>query len=216
VGYLVFGIWLGLKHNNSEALSASLFYMMQEMIVMAGLFLCVGLIERRAGSDDLHKIGGLLPRAPWLAALTMLLILAMAGVPPLPGFVGKVLFIREGVEAQAWIGTSAYLFASVVTLIVSLRMWARAFWCPARLADIGDLPDGAEVTTGPSERLGYSGICILACGLIACMIAAEPLLQMIGEGTQMLLEPAGYVETVLGPGAWPGTEPSHVALEAAP
>jgi len=53
VGYMVFGIAL----MTTAGLAGALYYMVQHMVVKSSLFLCCGVMEHHAGSDDLDRLG---------------------------------------------------------------------------------------------------------------------------------------------------------------
>ena len=138
VGYLVFGV-LMLR---DASFGATLHYMTQEMLVMGGLFLACGLVERVAGTDDLQELGGLYRRSPLLAGVVFVLLMSLAGIPPLSGFFGKALLVREGLASAHWWLVGATLFTAVVTIMAALRIWCHGFWMPARRACAP--PEGAE------------------------------------------------------------------------
>ncbi len=197
VGYLLFGI--ALMRDGSFA--AVLFYMTQEMLVIAGLFLCCGLMEEHAGSADLRNLGGLARRTPLLGSLFLLLGLAIVGIPPLPGFHGKALLVREGIAAgtlEAWILVGATLATAVLTLLAVLRVWCTAFWSPLKGPALA-LPSGAE--PGPPQRFpsAYAGVCLVVVLAVAYGVLAEPMLQWTMQATAGLSTPVGYVDGVLGP-----------------
>ena len=70
------------------------------MLAKALIFILGGAIISIAGTDKLRDINGLIRYRPLLGWLFFLSALAFAGVPPLSGFVGKVLILQGGVEEE--------------------------------------------------------------------------------------------------------------------
>ena len=215
VGYLVFGIAL----MRPMAFASTLHYMGQEMIVMAGLMLCCGMIEKRAGSIRLDELGGLAKSMPGVSVMFFLLMIGLIGVPPLAGFYGKALLIREGVDASAWWLVGATVFTAVLTLVAMLRIWVRAFWGDACAPGIV-VPEGAEAGPIPRDALAMTGIGLTVLVSTAYGLAAEPTLAWSTLATRELDDPQAYMIAVLGEQAMtperPGTSPQEtVAMERA-
>ncbi|MGV7473674.1 proton-conducting transporter transmembrane domain-containing protein, partial [Mycobacterium kansasii] len=55
IGYMIFGIGLATE----AGISGAVFYVAHHITIQTALFLVVGLIERRAGSTALLRLGGL-------------------------------------------------------------------------------------------------------------------------------------------------------------
>ena len=87
IGYMIFGVALG----SVEGLSGAIFYAVHHILVQTSLFLVVGLVERQAGSANLRRLGSLLYTAPVIAVLYLIPALNLGGIPPLSGFLGKVM-----------------------------------------------------------------------------------------------------------------------------
>ncbi|MFF8959188.1 Na+/H+ antiporter subunit D [Streptomyces sp. NPDC014894] len=127
IGYMVFGIGLGSR----AGIGGAIVYVVHHITVQTALFLVAGLIERRAGTTELTRVGGLARAAPALAALFFLPALNLAGIPPMSGFIGKLQLLRAGVaDADAWAYTlvAAATLTSLITLYVMAKVWNLAFW----------------------------------------------------------------------------------------
>jgi NADH-quinone oxidoreductase subunit M len=62
-------------------------------VIIAALFLVVGMIEQRAGTRLRGELQGLASTAPLFAALFLVVSLAALGLPGLNGFVGEFLIM---------------------------------------------------------------------------------------------------------------------------
>ncbi len=208
IGYLA----LGAAMMTATALQGVVFYMVQHMVVMAGLFLCCGLIERIGGTDDLRRLGGLQRKAPWLSAMFLLLSLSLAGVPPLSGFYGKLLIFREGFALSSGgfgVLVGAGLITSLLTLLALGRVWVMAFWSPSPHGPVVEssagtvLPEAPQAAQQRGVGWAYLGSVLLAAGALAIAATAQLGLESAGRATAELNHPKTYVERVLGPGTWP-------------
>ena len=74
-----------------ESVRAATFHLFNHAMFKGALFLLVGIIEHQAGTRDRRELTGLLPRLPVTGTLIGIAALAMAGVPPLNGFLSKEL-----------------------------------------------------------------------------------------------------------------------------
>ena len=103
-GYML----MALSVWTSTALSALVFYLVTYLFMNLAAFLVAGIVIRAAGSSDLASLKGLGYRSPWLAAAFAVAMLSLTGIPPMVGFLGKlVLFesvIRQGFVWFAVIG----------------------------------------------------------------------------------------------------------------
>ena len=127
IGYMVFGIGLATR----EAYGGAIFYVAHHITVQTTLFLVAGLIERRGGTNELTRLGGLARAAPLLAVLFFVPAMNFAGIPPLSGFVGKLGLMRAGVAdggVMAWILVAGATVTSLLTLYVMAKIWNLAFW----------------------------------------------------------------------------------------
>ncbi len=135
IGFMVFGIALAGR----GSIAGAIVYVAHHITVQTTLFLVAGLIERRDGTTELTRLGGLAKTAPLLAVLFFVPAMNLAGIPPLSGFIGKLGLMRAGVAdggGWAWALVAGSAATSLLTLYVMAKVWNLAFW--------RDAPPGAE------------------------------------------------------------------------
>ena len=186
VGYMVFG----LSMMTTAGLAGALYYMVQHMVVKSSLFLCCGVMEHHAGSDDLDRLGGLLKRDRFLGIAFFVAAMSLVGLPPLSGFFGKLVLVREGWTDHWWLSVVA-LLTGALTLVSMLKIWTRGFWLapvaaaePAPAAGSGDL------------RGAYIGIGFLVAVAVLMGLAAEPIYDIAFHAGEQLTDPSAYIRAV--------------------
>ena len=124
------------------------------------------------GTDALEGYRGLSRRSPLLAAVLFLGLLSLAGVPPLAGFVGKLLVLLAGVDShRLWlvaIGAVNVAISLYYYLTVVKRMY---FDAPSTSAPIRVTPLTTVV------------LALLALGILAVGIVQEPFAALAASAT---------------------------------
>jgi multicomponent Na+:H+ antiporter subunit D len=188
VGYLVLplGIW------TQAAVAAGLFYLLQYVAVKGALLLVAAAVERLEGTDDLGLLGGLMRTRFWLGIAFLLPALALAGLPPTSGFVGKFLLVRAAFEVQAyWVGGTA-IAVSLLTLLSMIKIFNGAFWGERPDADS---PAGRPLTTVRTRVMVGLPLAIGAATIIFG-IGGSGLLGLVGRAADVLVDPAAYLAAV--------------------
>lgn len=126
VGIIFSGLGLALLYRGMAmdalaalALAAALYHCLNHAQFKSLLFLATGSVLHATGQRSLGKLGGLIHRMPWVAGLALVGTLAMAGLPPLNGFVSE------------WLVLQSFLFTptlphALVNMLVPLGMAAFA------------------------------------------------------------------------------------------
>ncbi len=202
VGYMIFGLAIA----TSQALGATVYYIIHHIIVQTTLFLAVGLIERRAGSTSILRVKGLMKIAPILAVLYFVPAINLGGLPPLSGFIGKVALF----EAAAEVGTPIMfvliiggIVTSLLTLYALMRAWNLSFWreeedsseTEARIAHL----EGAPAAEEQVARRVIPRIMTLATGgmvavTLTLTVFAGPIYALCANIGESLMQPITLVE----------------------
>jgi NADH-quinone oxidoreductase subunit N len=94
-------IFLGFASGSPEGRQAALFYTIIYAIMAAGAFGIVILMSRRGfEADELDDLKGLNQRSGWFAAMMLVLMFSMIGVPPFVGFFAKLNIITALLDAN--------------------------------------------------------------------------------------------------------------------
>ncbi|MEU7570737.1 Na+/H+ antiporter subunit D [Micromonospora sp. NPDC049240] len=188
IGYMIFGVAL----SSVAGLSGAIFYVVHHITVQTTLFLVAGLVEERAGSTDLRRLGGLARVTPVVAVLFFVPAMNLAGVPPFSGFLGKLGLLQAGVAAGGALPAvlvGAGTLTSLLTLYVASRVWNIAFWRAPRLA-----------TTTPDARLPALMVgataALVGLGVLLTLVAG-PLFQVTADAAADLRQRTPYVRAVL-------------------
>ena len=127
VGYMVLGIGTG----NPIGIAGGLFHMLNNVIYKQGLFLAGGAVEKRVGTSDLDKLGGLARIMPITFLTCLIAALSISGIPPFNGFVSKWMIYQgviemgtgQGLGARLWIlWLIAAMFGSALTLASFMKL----------------------------------------------------------------------------------------------
>ncbi|QDU33798.1 Na(+)/H(+) antiporter subunit D [Poriferisphaera corsica] len=192
VGYMVFGLAI----MTGWALAGCIFYMIQHMVVKCSLFLCCGIMEKHAGTDDLDKLGGLLKRDTKLAVLFFVAAMSLVGLPPLSGFFGKMVIIWEGWNNNLWWLSIIGLATGALTLLSMLKIWSYGFWNPTP----AKYPHQTNAKTViASSRSGYLGISMLVVLALFLGFGAGPIYKLADRAGNQLVNPEYYINAVLPP-----------------
>ncbi len=95
VGYMVLGIGTG----SPVGIAGALFHMFNNTIYKSSLFMAGGEVERRTGTSDLSRLGGLAKVMPGVFVAFLIASLSISGVPPFNGFASKWLLYRGVIGA---------------------------------------------------------------------------------------------------------------------
>jgi multicomponent K+:H+ antiporter subunit A len=96
------------------AVSAAVFHILNHAIFKAALFMSAGIVDHETHTRDIRKLGGLFAVMPVCATLALVAAAAMAGIPPLNGFISKEMML-EAAEATSAV-TQNQLVAVLATL----------------------------------------------------------------------------------------------------
>ncbi|MEL6188309.1 MAG: proton-conducting transporter membrane subunit, partial [Myxococcota bacterium] len=124
VGFMLLGLGTGTE----AALSAAIFYLLSDMLVVTALLLLGGEVERITGKVRLADMGGLYRREPLLALAFLAVAFSVAGFPPFVGFWGKLALFDAAVGAGNWGGVLAALVGSALALMAIAQAWSLGLW----------------------------------------------------------------------------------------
>ena len=116
-------IVVGIFTLSIVGIEGALFQMVSHGLVIAALFLCVGVLLSRGQSRMLDQLGGLAARMPVFATFLMLFVLANVGLPGTSGFVGEVLVLAGAIKVNFWVAllTGTGMILSVAYMLVLTR-----------------------------------------------------------------------------------------------
>jgi len=195
VGYMLMGLGLFTP----LGLAGAVFYVVHHIIGKTALFLVSGVVRRRCGTPVLKEQGGLYQDAPALAVLFLLPALSLAGLPPLSGFVAKLVLVQAGLASEQYAIVGVALGVSLLTLLVMMKIWSEAFWKPLPEASRAALQGAGPPRGGAAaRRVMMAPIAVLAALTVGIGLAAEPVFVLALRAAEQLLDPALYVQAVLG------------------
>jgi multicomponent Na+:H+ antiporter subunit D len=193
IGYMI----LGLGIYSTLAIAGAIFFMVHNIIAKTNLFLVSGAAYRLRGSYDLKEIGGLYRDHPRLALLFMTSAMALAGIPPLSGFLGKLTLVRAGLEAEQYAIVAVALGVSLLTLFSMTKIWGEAFWKPAPQPAAVIAEGGGSQVWGPWP-LQVLPIAALAALNVLLGVWGESFLALSHAAARQLIDPREYIHAVLG------------------
>jgi NADH-quinone oxidoreductase subunit N len=159
---LMSGTVAGKPDASAAAYGASLFYMLTYVLTTLASFGIVLLLSRQGFEcEHIDDLKGLNRRSPWHAAIVLLLMFSLAGIPPLVGFYAKLAVL------QALVG-AGHVTLAVIAVVFSL---IGAFYY-LRVVKVVyfDEPaaDAAPMVASAGQRavLSVNGLLILVLGIV--------------------------------------------------
>jgi multicomponent K+:H+ antiporter subunit D len=175
---------------SAQAVSAALFYVLHSTLATAALFLLAGSIAAQRGAA-----GDRLQRAPrmaqhWrLGALFLFAAAAFVGVPPLSGFVVKVMLLQASFGGLPGAAIWAVLLGTTLLALLALtRAGITLFWS-ARRATVP--------LAGNRTALATGAIVVLLAVLAGLSALGGPIKAATDAAAAQLSAPRSYIDNVL-------------------
>lgn len=184
VGFILVAIGWGTP----LALASAIVYVFNHSLIKAALLMLAGAVASRAPvkSAAFQNVVGVGKSMPYAGALFLLGGLALAGIPPLNGFISKMTLFQSGFEAQAYFSMALIGFASLFTLIYVGRAFQKIWWEP--------MEPGSEPKPTGDSLLAPS---LLIGGCLFLGLWGEPLLRLAIAVATWLGDAQGYIQAVL-------------------
>jgi formate hydrogenlyase subunit 3/multisubunit Na+/H+ antiporter MnhD subunit len=181
VGYMVLGIGTG----TALGVVGGLFHMFNHTIYKSSLFFAGGVVERRAGTTDLDRLGGLARAMPMVFAAFLIASLSISGVPPFNGFASKWMLYQGVLQAPGgWIRVVwlvAAMFGSALTLASFMKLVHAIFLGqPSQQGEVPALRDRTGLGAGFSLAI-LSALCVVA-GVFAWRLPFGILFKPLVDG----------------------------------
>jgi multicomponent K+:H+ antiporter subunit D len=212
------GILVSALAFGPPALEGALYYLVHSTIAAAFMLLLAHTIAAQRGSVADRFIAGPPIATPLVLQILFLGgVMAIAGLPPWSGFIGKVEMLHATVSRPGW---SAFwlcvLGSGLVALFCLARAGSRVFWrtagAPRGAGAVGDkdgavtrdarhadtirgdavIPDRTTIHAGELLALGW-----FALAAIAWAAGAGPALRYTAAAAAQLAAPAAYVDAIM-------------------
>lgn len=189
-----------LAGSEAGADSAALYYLLHTTLVTAAFFLLADRIAAARGEQgDTLDRGGRPKDAALLGLGFLILAVAASGMPPLSGFLGKIMILRSvqflDLGSAVWV---ALIVSGFVTMLLLARAGSVLFWevAPGGEAATGLVPHEAPCRGGSRRRA--VALCLLVGGSPLLTVAAAPVSDYVRATSDQLHARQHYVAAVLG------------------
>jgi NADH-quinone oxidoreductase subunit N len=114
--------------NRESAISSILFYLFSYLFMNLGAFGVIIWLQRNGLTDSLDSFRGLSSWAPGPAALMMLFLLSLTGIPPTIGFLGKYyVFVAALNSGMTWLAVIGALNSAIAAFYYLRVIWFMYF-----------------------------------------------------------------------------------------
>ncbi|MCY9548004.1 Na+/H+ antiporter subunit D [Lysinibacillus xylanilyticus] len=191
VGFIVAGLAIGTE----SALQGVTYYLMHDMVAKAMLFLAVGMMMYVTGETVIDKMSGLIRNYPLFGWLFFICMCSLAGIPPLSGFLGKVLIGQGAIEGGNFVLLGLGFLSSLIVLYSLLRIFLSSFF--------GETIISLEDEKPLPKRMVLPLTLLAAC-TIGLGIGAEWMAPYVTDAAKTLYNPSIYIDAVLDGTTWQG------------
>jgi multicomponent K+:H+ antiporter subunit D len=200
-----------LAGGSAEILSAALFYLLSSTLAISALFLLIEPMSREDGGiaallaltadaygldereeDRQPEVGLAIPGTLTVFGLSFgACVIALAGLPPLSGFIGKIGILQgliaEGAATSglSWAFVALLILSGFATLVGLVRVGIQTFW-----AAEGEPPRILALEIAP--------VVALIVLLVVLTFKADVTLGYMRDTADAVLQPSLYAEGVLG------------------
>lgn len=181
-------ILIGLAAGTENAMTGAVYYLMHDMVAKALLFLIIGMMVYLTDETIIKNMSGLIRNYPLFGWIYFIVLLALTGIPPLSGFVGKILIGQGALEAESYILLAIGFASSIIVLYSLLRIFLASFFGETTISfeDRKRIPKGA-----------YSSFILLAISIVFIGVGAESLAVYVKDAVNTLINPSVYIDAVL-------------------
>ncbi|NLB88656.1 MAG: Na+/H+ antiporter subunit D [Syntrophomonadaceae bacterium] len=182
-------ILAGFASFTYEGILGSVFYLIHDIIVKAFLFLLGGTLIYITQTDKINETSGLMRLYPKLGWMFFIAALAISGIPPLSGFVGKIYITMGTFKADYyWLGAIG-LVTSLMVLYSLMKIFMNCFW--------------GNTTLTPDREQKPKPAILLPLGILTALtiflgLGAESIIPYVDLAANTILNPSIYIEAVLG------------------
>lgn len=173
IGLILIGVSLG----NDTGFSGGMFYLINDAVMQAALFMIAGTIlyyHKANTLDDVRGLGHV--TSPWITGALIVVAIAMVGLPPTGGFFGKWNIILGALEAEHYIAAFAVVASTLLTFGYFLKVFANWFSQP-QTVEVKSI----EISRSLRISLGVVSFSIIALGFMSDSIV-QFLLESVNGG----------------------------------
>lgn len=171
------------------SITGGIYYLLHDMIVKALLFLLAGTIIYLTKTSRVDAMSGLIRNYPTLGWFFFITVLSLTGIPPLSGFLGKVLVGQGALETSSYALLIVTFLSSMVVLYSLLRVFMGTFW--------------GETIIDEEEQIPLKPLTLLPSAILICLtfilgLAPESIAPFVTDASNVLMNPQIYIDAVLG------------------
>jgi NADH:ubiquinone oxidoreductase subunit 5 (subunit L)/multisubunit Na+/H+ antiporter MnhA subunit len=179
-----------MKPMAALALTATLYHVAIHACFKSLLFLGTGSVLHATSERNLGKLGGLIRTMPWVGWLTLLGVLASAGLPPLGGFVSEWLLLQSFLFTPGLPVPLLTMLIPVVAALIAL-VAALAGYTMVKFFGVIFLGQPREDKLAHAHDAGLwerVGMVWLVLGCVALGLLPTQFIQLIDPVTQQLVQ----------------------------
>ncbi len=169
IGLILIGASLG----NATGFAGAMFYLVNDAIMQAALFMIAGAVLHYHGAHTLDDLRAVQSRSAWLTFGLVVVAISMVGLPPTGGFFGKWNIILGALEAEHYLAAFAVVASTLLTLAYFVKVFAAWFHQPAT-TETGELQISAP--------LGIS-VGVVTVSLVALGLWSDPVFQFLFDAS---------------------------------
>ena len=166
MGFMLLGLLSGVFEGSTpeaaaSAYSSAMFYIVTYVLTTLGSFATIILLSRQGfEAEHLDDFKGLNQRSPWFAAVMMVLLLSLAGVPPMVGFYAKLSVLQAALAS----GQIALVIFAVMMSLVGAFYYLRV----VKLMYFDQPVDTSPIAASGDMKLllSLNGLSVLILGIL--------------------------------------------------
>lgn len=187
IGFILVAIgWGGVV-----GLTAAIVYIVNHAFIKSSLLMLSGAVASRTKTKtaQLDELVGAGKGMTGISLLYFLGGLALAGIPPLNGFISKFMVVSAGVHEESWVVVGLLVAGGLLTLTYMMRTWQKVFQAEPNENTVALKPDGY------GDSILAPALLITAC--VALGVFATPLVEQATLAAHEISNSNIYISAVL-------------------